>query len=277
MGKKYEYNLKNIEQIDDSAKLFLILVDIMEKLRSEDGCMWDREQTHDSIKKNIIEEAYEAVEAIEEKNYEELSEELGDILLQVVFHSNIAANAGQFNISDVLKRIIKKLIRRHPHVFDSKTVRSSREILANWEEIKKEERFIKEKEDKSMFSDIPKILPSLHYAYEIQNRASRLGFDWNNLDGVIRKIKEEIKEMDNELKRDCTKKLEGEIGDILFSVINLSRHLNIDSERSLKETCKKFIKRFDFMEKYAEENRLDFKSMTLEEKDKLWEIAKKNL
>jgi tetrapyrrole methylase family protein/MazG family protein len=275
--KNSEFSLKNIERISDSGQLFSILVNIMEKLRSKDGCMWDREQTHDSIKRNIIEEAYEAVDSIEEKRFQELSEELGDILLQVVFHSKIAADSRQFNICDVLRKIIKKLIRRHPHVFDNKIVNSSHEVLANWEEIKKEERRVKDKKNKSMFSDIPKILPSLHYAYEIQNRASRLGFDWDNAGEVIQKIKEEIKEMDTEFKKGNTKKLEGEIGDILFSVVNLSRHINIDSEKSLKDTCKKFIKRFDFMEKYAEEHGLDFKNMTLDEKDKLWEVAKKNL
>jgi tetrapyrrole methylase family protein/MazG family protein len=270
-------DLKNIENINESAQLFSILVKIMEKLRSKDGCMWDREQTHDSIKRNIVEEAYEAVDSIEEKKYQELSEELGDILLQIVFHSQIACDNGQFNIYDVLKKIIKKLIRRHPHVFDNKIVSSSHEVLANWEEIKKEERKVKAKEDKSMFSDIPKILPSLHYAYEIQNRASRLGFDWDNACGVVQKIKEEIKEMDMEFTKGDSERLEGEIGDILFSMVNLSRHINIDSEKSLKDTCKKFIKRFDFMKKYAEEHHLDFKNMPLDEKDKLWEIAKKNL
>ncbi|MBM3707182.1 MAG: nucleoside triphosphate pyrophosphohydrolase [Actinobacteria bacterium] len=277
MKKNFKISLKNIEYLSDSGKLFLILVNIMEKLRSENGCMWDREQTHESIKRNLVEEAYEAVDTIEEKKYQELSEELGDILLQVVFHSKIAADNRQFNICDVLKKIIKKLVRRHPHVFDNKIVNSSHEILTNWEEIKKEERRIKDRENKSMFSDIPKIIPSLHYAYEIQSRASRFGFDWDSLNGVIQKIKEEFKEIDAEYKKGDIKKLGEEIGDILFSIVNLSRHMSIDSEKSLKDACNKFIKRFDFMEKYAEERGLDFKNMPLDKKDKLWEIAKKNL
>ncbi|MBM3707794.1 MAG: nucleoside triphosphate pyrophosphohydrolase [Actinobacteria bacterium] len=277
MQKKSEFDKENIEHISDPGRLFLNLVKIMDKLRSENGCMWDREQTHESIKRNLVEEAYEAVETIEENKYQELSEELGDIILQVVFHSKIAADSGQFDICDVLRKIIKKLIRRHPHVFDSKVVNNSQEILVNWEEIKKQERKVKEKKNRSMFSEIPKIIPSLHYAYEIQNRASRLGFDWDSLNGVIMKIKEEIEEMYSEYKNGDTKKIGEEVGDILFSIVNLSRHLNIDSEKSLKNACKRFIERFDFMEKYAEEHGLDFKSMPLDKKDELWEIAKKNL
>jgi len=277
---RYKLNrndLENIDKINDNSKLFSILVNIMKKLRSKDGCMWDREQSHDSIKRNLIEETYEAVECIESSNLEGLKEELGDLMLQIVFHSQMASESGEFNINDVMKNIIEKLIRRHPHVFENKILNNCDEILENWEDIKKAERKKSLKKKDSIFADIPKILPSLHYAYEIQNRASRLGFDWDEIKEVFKKIKEEINEINEELKRGKKDVVANEIGDTLFSIVNFSRHLDIDCEQCLKNTSKRFIQRFDFMEKYAKENNLDFKKMSLEEKDKLWEIAKKNL
>ena len=277
---RYKLNrndLENIDKINDSSKLFSILVNIMKKLRSKDGCMWDREQSHDSIKRNLIEETYEAVECIESSDLEGLKEELGDLMLQIVFHSQMASEDGEFNINDVMKNIIEKLIRRHPHVFKNKVLNNCDEILENWENIKKAERKKSLKKKDSIFIDIPKILPSLHYAYEIQNRASRLGFDWDEIGEVFKKIKEEINEIDEELKSGKKDAVANEIGDTLFSIVNFSRHLGVDCEQCLKNSSKKFIKRFDFMEKYAKENNLDFKKMSLEEKDKLWEIAKKNL
>ena len=277
---RYKLNrndLENIDKINDSSKLFSILVNIMKKLRSKDGCMWDREQSHNSIKRNLIEETYEAVECIESSDLEGLKEELGDLMLQIIFHSQMASESGEFNINDVMKNIIEKLIRRHPHVFENKILNNCDEILENWEDIKKAERKKSLKKKDSIFADIPKILPSLHYAYEIQNRASRLGFDWDEIKEVFKKIKEEINEINEELKRGKKNAVANEIGDTLFSIVNFSRHLDIDCEQCLKNTSKKFIQRFDFMEKYAKENNLDFKKMSLGEKDKLWEIAKKNL
>jgi tetrapyrrole methylase family protein / MazG family protein len=274
--------IDNIDKIPGPGELFEVLIRVMSVLRSDNGCMWDREQTHDTIKRNIVEEAYEAVDSIEEKDYQSLKEELGDILLQVVFHSQIAVDRDEFNINDVIKAIISKLVRRHPHVFAGKSVASSREVLENWEDIKKEERKNKLSDDFSIFANIPKLLPALHYAYEIQTRAARYGFDWENPDGVIDKIKEEVVELEKELgtlRKPAGEKsgISDESGDLLFSIVNLTRHLNIDSEQALKDTCKKFIKRFDFMEKYAADKGLDFKNLSLEEKDKLWEIAKRNL
>jgi len=272
-----------------TGELFKVLTFIMEKLRSDNGCIWDKEQTHQSIKRNLIEEAYEAVESIEENNYENLKEEMGDLLLQVVFHSQIAKEEQKFNIDDVLKTIIKKLIRRHPHVFGNLEVNSSKEILSNWEEIKKEER--KQKKDnsnnsnnKSIFSNIPKTLPSLHLAHEIQSRAARFDFDWENAQEVFDKVNEEVLELNKVFKefKDNTfennslqNKLKDEIGDLLFSIVNLCRHLKIDAEQCLKDNCKKFISRFDYMQQYSEKNNIDFKKLPLKEKDKIWKIAKK--
>jgi tetrapyrrole methylase family protein/MazG family protein len=269
-------DLENIDKISDSSRLFAILVNIMKKLRSPDGCMWDREQDHKTIKKNLIEETYEAVESIENDDYSGLREELGDLLLQIVFHSQIASEDERFDISGVLKGIIKKLVRRHPHVFNGLDLKSSEKILQNWEDIKKRERKRKKKPG-SIFSGIPRSLPSLHYALEIQNRASRLGFDWEAADDIFDKMEEEMAELKREIKNNKRGAIFGEIGDVLFTVVNFSRHLNIDCEESLYNTSKKFIKRFDFMEKYADENKLDFKNLPLKEKDKLWEMAKKEI
>lgn len=268
--------LNNLGDIRNPGELFLILVAVMEKLRSEKGCVWDREQTHKTIKKNLVEEAYEAVESIEGESYQELKEELGDILLQVVFHSQIAQENSEFDINDVLRNILNKLVRRHPHVFGDKLVAGSQEVLANWEDIKKEERKEKSSKDLSVFTNIPKILPSLHYANEIQSRAARFAFDWEKSNDVLDKIKEEIEELERELPGGEIGQISDELGDILFSIVNLSRHLKIDSEESLKNTCKKFISRFDFMEDYALKHGLDFKNLSLVEKEKLWEIAKKS-
>ncbi len=277
---KFQLNgsdLKDIDKINDSGELFAVLVDIMRKLRSPEGCMWDREQNHKTLKRNLIEETYEAVESIESKDYEGLKEELGDLLLQIVFQSQIAVENKEFGINEVLRGIIRKLIRRHPHVFSGVVLNSSDEILANWEDIKKKERKKKSNKPDSVFGGIPKSLPSLHYAYEIQNRASRLNFDWEEAIGIFDKINEELAELKKEVEEGKKARITGEIGDVLFSIINLGRRFGIDCEESLYEASKKFIRRFNFMEKYADKNNLNFKEMPLREKDKLWEIAKKEL
>ncbi|MDZ7838970.1 MAG: nucleoside triphosphate pyrophosphohydrolase [Actinomycetota bacterium] len=270
-----DYDIKEIDRIDQSEKLFSILLSVMAKLRSDQGCVWDREQDHASLKKNLIEETYEAVESIEKNDLPSLKEELGDLLLQVVFHSQIGTENGTFDINGVLKEIIKKLIRRHPHVFSNQKVDNSTQVLENWEAIKKKERKQKNLARDSVFAGIPRILPALHFAQEIQKRAARLGFDWDRPDEVMDKIKEEMDELEQELDREDLQKAGQEIGDLLFSVVNLSRKLDIDCEYSLKGSSRKFIERFDYMEKYALEHNVDFKSLPLKEKDKLWEKAKK--
>lgn len=283
-----DIDIKKANGSENPAELFEFLLEMMSALRSPQGCVWDREQTHDSIKRNIIEEAYEASEAIDNDDMNSLKEELGDVLLQVVFHSQIGEEKKEFKISDVLKEIINKLYRRHPHVFGDKSFKDSREVLTSWEEIKKAERKNNPLKTESIFSDIPRIMPSLHFAYEIQNRASRLGFDWDDRKDVLEKIKEEVAELDEAVKKQGADK-EGkdrkaaagssgevmmELGDLLFSIVNLSRHLDIDSEDALRLTCKKFIRRFDAMEKLAKERNLEFKNIPLEHKDRLWNEIK---
>ncbi len=270
-------DLKLLDRIEQADELFKILLDIMKRLRSDKGCLWDREQDHKSLKKNLIEETYETVEAIESGDPENLTEELGDLLLQVVFHGQIADDEGTFNASDIIRTIIKKLLRRHPHVFSGARAGSSMEILAKWEDIKKEERKNSKKDGDSIFSGIPGSLPSLHYAYEIQNRASRLGFDWDDPADVYKKIIEELGELKKEADEDNMKAASAELGDLLFSIVNYGRHLGIDIEKSLKDTGRRFIERFKLMEKIAEEKDLDFSSLPLREKDILWEMAKKKI
>ncbi len=272
-----EFDSDKIKKNENPEELFGVLIHTLKHLRSPQGCMWDREQTHSSIKKNLIEESYEALEAIEEGDTDSLKEEMGDILLQVVFHSQIASENGDFNLSDIIRGIILKLIRRHPHVFSNKKVNNTVDVLSNWEDIKKIERKEKEIHDESIFSNIPKILPALHYAYEIQNRASRLGFDWDSKEDVLKKIKEELKELSVEIEKNASRdRIKDEIGDLLFSIVNFCRHTDVDSEESLKGTCKKFIHRFNFMEEHAKKNNIDFKDLPLSEKDKLWDLAKKS-
>lgn len=270
-------DLELLDRIGQADELFKILLDIMKKLRSDKGCLWDREQDHQSLKKNLIEETYETVEAIESGDPESLTEELGDLLLQIVFHGQIADEEGSFNASDIIRTIIKKLLRRHPHVFSDTRAGSSKEILAKWEDIKKEERKNSKKDGDSIFSGIPGSLPSLHYAYEIQNRASRLGFDWDDPADVYKKIIEELGELKKEADEDNMKAASAELGDLLFSIVNYGRHLGIDIEKSLKDTGRRFIERFKLMEKIAEEKGLDFSSLPLREKDILWEMAKKEI
>jgi tetrapyrrole methylase family protein / MazG family protein len=281
-----------LEKNNNPNELFGILIGILAHLRSPEGCIWDREQDHDSIKKNMVEEAYEAVEAIENKDYQSLKEELGDLLLQVIFHSQIAIEKNEFNMSDVIREIINKLYRRHPHVFGEKNFTSPDEVLASWEEIKKKERKDNPKKTESIFNDIPRILPALHFAYEIQNRASRLGFDWDKTGLIFEKIKEEINELNEEFEKinpqvskdfkdnkespDNIAQIKNELGDILFSMVNLSRHLNIDSEECLKKTSGKFMKRFNEIEKLAASRNLDFKNLPLKDKDRLWDEVKQN-
>jgi len=266
-----------LDEIEEPEELYTILIEIMRRLRSDKGCLWDREQDHSTLKKSLIEEAYETVEAIDSGDAAELKEELGDLLLQIIFHGQIAEEGGNFSHSDIIRGIIKKLLRRHPHVFSDTDASSSREILANWEDIKKEERKNSNKEKDSIFSGIPRSLPGLHYAYEIQNRASRLGFDWEKAEDVYEKIVEEMNELEKEAAIGDLKAVSEELGDLLFSIVNYGRHLGIDIEKSIKDTCKKFISRFKLMEDMAREDGEDFKELSLEEKDRLWEKAKKRL
>lgn len=241
------------------------LIKTIEILRSPEGCEWDRAQTHKSIRENMLEEAYEAAEAIDEGNPEHLKEELGDVLLQVLLHSQIAADDGEFNIQDVAKMLNEKLIHRHPHVFGSEKTTNTKKILANWEKLKSEEKT----ERKRTLDGIPSTLPALLYCMKISKKAARAGFEWKDEKQVEECFKSEIIEFENAKTFD---EKEEELGDILFSLVNLARWNKIDPELALSKANKKFIKRFNKLEEISEK---EISNLTLEEYDKLWKKAKK--
>ncbi len=243
------------------------LVKIMRKLRTE--CSWDKVQTFDSIKAATLEETYEVIEAIDEKNYEELKKELGDLLLHIVFYSAIAEDEKMFNISDVIDSISKKLIRRHPHIFSDVKVESNKDIERNWETIK-----ISEGRD-SILEGIPKALPELQKATRMQEKVSKIGFDWKHKEEVWKKVIEEIEEMHESEKNGNKELFEKEMGDVFFALINYSRFLGINAENALRKTNKKFINRFQFIEKKLKENNKSITESDLEEMDKYWEESKK--
>ena len=248
----------------EEGKNFQKLVDIVARLRKE--CPWDREQTNQSIKNNLIEEAYELLEAIEQNDDEAMIEELGDVLLQVVFHSQIKKDKGKFDINDVINHLIEKLIRRHPHVFGEKESKSAEEVLKQWHKIKQ-----KEKNRESILDGIPKRMPALLRAVKVQNRARKVGFDWQNMDQVMEKLEEEIREF-KEAKTPEEKK--HELGDILIAATNLGRFSDIDPEEALHEATDRMIERFQYIEQKAKEQGKDLEEMSLEDMDKLWEEAK---
>ncbi|NLM68546.1 MAG: nucleoside triphosphate pyrophosphohydrolase [Firmicutes bacterium] len=250
------------------------LTAIMEKLRSDQGCPWDREQTHQSLTRYLIEEAYEVIDAIEQQDPQALAEELGDVLLQIVFHAQIASENGQFTMDDVLKAVCEKMIRRHPHVFADTEINSVEDVLSNWEAIKKREKANQDR--KSLLDGIPKHLPALLRAEKIQSKAAKVGFDWNDISGTIAKLEEEIEEFKQAVAAANHGDMEAEIGDLFFSLVNVCRFLNINPERALNLTTNKFIRRFQYMEKQAALNNRELNTMSLAEMDQLWETAKKD-
>ncbi len=249
---------------------FDTLVEVVARLRAPDGCPWDREQTHVSLKPYVVEEAYEVVEAIDRGNPAMLSEELGDLLLQVLLHAEIAKEANDFDITDVIAGIAAKMVRRHPHVFGKVSVNGAQEVLVNWEVIKKAERE-EEGDEKTMFSGIPLHMPALQAAQEVQGRAARVGFDWKDIRGVLDKVAEEVEELS---RADEASALQEEFGDILFALVNAARHLGVNAEMALRDSNRKFVTRFTRMEEMAREQGVDFASLTLEEQDALWNRAK---
>lgn len=245
------------------------LLEIMNTLRSPGGCPWDAEQTHDSLKPYLIEESYEVLEAIEAQDMYNLAEELGDLLLQVVFHAQVAQEAGEFQFQDVLKGIIDKMVRRHPHVFGDVQVKNSTEVLSNWDQIKKEEKGERAKE--GLFS-FPKGLPALMLAVKTQKKVAKVGFDWPDFEGPLAKVYEELKELEEAMAEG--KGIQEEFGDTLFALVNLSRFLKIDPEDSLRKTVRKFQKRFLEMEKLAEFEGEKLVDLSLNKMDQYWEMAK---
>lgn len=251
------------------------LLGIMEKLRGPGGCPWDREQTHESLKSGLIEEAYEVIDAIESGNASELEEELGDLLLQVVFHSQLGAEEGCFGFPDVANGVSDKLVRRHPHVFGGLEVSGADEVLQNWDAIKKAEKKGEGDAPASIVAGIPKHLPALQKAHQVQKRAARAGFDWNHIDDVFEKLHEEIDELKEAIARNHEEDIRDELGDLLFSAVNVSRFLGHNPEELLNRNIKKFIRRFQRVEEKVHATGKDFKAFTLKELDVFWDEAKR--
>lgn len=250
------------------------LLDIMVKLRGENGCPWDKVQTHQSIKKSMIEECYEAIDALDSSDDHAFANELGDVLLQVVFHARIAEERGAFNFNDVVNEICTKLITRHTHVFGADKAVSAEEALGQWEKNKKKEKNLDSYT--AMLKDVPHYLPALMRSEKIQKKAGSVGFDWQETEPVYDKVNEEIAELKEAAKTGNAERIEEEYGDLLFSVVNLGRHLKVTPEIALTKASDKFIKRFEKMEAEAVKDNLDMAQLSLEELDKLWENSKKH-
>ena len=247
------------------------LVDVMRTLREPGGCPWDREQTHASIRSNMIEEVYEYLEAVDAEDTEGMREELGDILMQIVFHARMAEEAGRFDLQDVIDEVVDKLIRRHPHVFGETKVAGSDEVLVNWEAIKKTEKT----ERKHVLDGVTQGLPALLRAYKLQSKAAKVGFDWPDVKGVWDKVQEELAELQEALASGDRAAAENELGDVLFAIVNYARHQKIEPEVALNGTNNRFAKRFAHVESCVEESGKAWQDFSLDELDQFWDEAKR--
>ncbi|MBN2027749.1 MAG: nucleoside triphosphate pyrophosphohydrolase [Actinobacteria bacterium] len=259
----YLHALEEAELFD-----FQRLLDVVARLRAPDGCPWDRKQTHESLARHMVEEAYEAVDAINHQDWDHLSEELGDLMLQVILHAQLGLEEGTFDVRDSLHSIISKLLRRHPHVFGEVELETPEEVIARWEHIKAEERG-----ESSVLDGLTEGLPGLLYAYKLQTRAARVGFDWEEAEDVLPKLQEELREIE-EVLRGGGGDLEGELGDMLFTLVNICRHYKVDPEIALRGSSRKFERRFRDMESRCGEEGRNMQDLTLEELDCLWEESK---
>ena len=285
-AKRVRRNGKPAKQKQLTAgQWFEKLVAVQARLRAPNGCPWDREQTHQSLRTYLIEEAYEVVEALESGNDAKFAEEMGDLLLQIVFHSQIAREEGRFTVAEVIREIHDKMIRRHPHVFGKTRAKDSAEVLRNWEQIKAQERRLSDKKldskagdgatkEVSLLDGVSRTVPATLEGFQLTRKASRIGFDWEDSGGVFEKIQEEAEELKKALREQDHPKMEEELGDLLFSAVNLSRFLKIDPEIALKKANAKFSRRFRGMEKMARKNGREFKDLPREEMEAFWEAAK---
>ncbi len=259
-------------QYKDNYK-FDDLVEILRVLRQPGGCPWDAEQTHESIRRNFLEETYEVIEAIDNKDSELLCEELGDAMLQVVFHAQISQDDGGFNIDDVCDGICKKLIIRHPHVFGDVVAETSDEVLANWDAIKMQTK--SQTTQAQALDSVSHALPALIRSHKVQHKAAKCGFDWKDVSGALDKLSEEIEELKEAISSNNEKACFDELGDVLFSAVNVSRFIDVEPEHALTSSCDKFIARFAQVEKLADERGVDMKTASLEVLDAIWDEVKK--
>ncbi len=260
-----DFEIKDKYNIND-------LIQLVKVLRAPNGCTWDRKQTHESIKKNFIEETYEVIEAINKKDLESLKEELGDVLLQVALHSEMERENGTFDFNDVANDICQKLVIRHPHVFGELSASNEKEAVQNWDDVKLKTKGMKKQSD-SMIK-VPREFPALMRAQKIQQKAAKAGFDWDDRNGAVDKLFEEINELQEALSKGSKSEIEDEFGDVLFSCVNISRFIDVDSEEALTGATDKFMNRFIEVERLAEEQGIDMKTSSIEELDKLWDEAK---
>lgn len=244
------------------------LVEIVAKLRGPDGCPWDKKQTHQSLKEFMLEESYEVLEALDEADSKKLCQELGDLLLQIILHSRIASENSEFELAEVLQNINDKLVRRHPHIFAGQKVKSAEEVSHNWEAIKKAERH----PETSILESVPRQMPALAYSEDIQRRVAQVGFDWENINGVIDKLAEEVRELTQAVSQE---EKADEFGDLFFTLANIARRMEIDPEAALRQANRKFYRRFSYMEKLCRERGLELGALTFAEQNKLWDEAKK--
>ncbi len=249
-----------------TGESFIRFLEITKRLRRE--CPWDREQTHESIRASLIEEAYEVVEAIDTGNLDELKKELGDLLLHVVFHSNIAEEKGEFTLDEVIASITEKLIFRHPHIFGTARAETADEVKRNWEKLKLEEG------RESLLEGVPRELPALLRAHRLQDKASKAGFDWKKREDVWKKVEEEVNELHRAIDTAGQEEVEMEFGDLIFALVNYARFLKVNPENALRRTVEKFISRFQYIERRLKESGREIGSATLGEMDELWEEAK---
>jgi len=269
-----------------AGQWFEKLVALQARLRAPNGCPWDREQTHSSLRTYLVEEAYEVLDALESGDDAKLAEEMGDLLLQIVFHSQIAREEARFTIADVIREIHQKMVRRHPHVFGEKRAKDAAEVLKNWESIKSEERRekrakvlddSKQKENpESLLAGVPRGLPAALEGFQLTRRAARIGFDWDDAEGIFEKIREEGAELRHALETKDQRRIEEEIGDLLFAAVNLARFVQADPEIALKKANAKFARRFRAMERMARENGRELTGISRAEMEALWETAKRN-
>ena len=249
------------------------LIEIIERLRGENGCPWDREQTHESIRKGIIEESYEVMDAIDKDDEEGMIEELGDVLLQIAFHCVLGKEKGRFDLGDIINGICNKMIYRHPHVFGTEKVDNTEEVLVNWDELKKKEKKLETTTDE--LKGVARALPALIRANKVQGKASKVGFDWDRVEDAAIKVEEELNEVLDVYKSKNRAMITEEVGDLLFSCVNVSRLLDVDPEEALNISTEKFIRRFSAIEEKAGKKGVDLKEMPLKEMDILWDEVKK--
>ncbi|HET9399829.1 MAG TPA: nucleoside triphosphate pyrophosphohydrolase [Candidatus Acidoferrales bacterium] len=270
---------------------FEALIELQRRLLARDGCPWDREQTHESLRTYLIEEAYEVLDALESGSTDKFAEELGDLLLQLVFHAELAKKAGRFDISDVIEHIHTKMVRRHPHVFGDASAKTASDVLKNWEQLKAEERRANAADAASangansaeasepgappLLGGIPRSLPAVLEAYQLTRRAARVGFDWPTAEGVLEKLREEAVEIEAELASADSRRVETEIGDLLFSAVNVARFLKVDPEIALKRANRKFLERFGAMEREAASHGQKLAELSAAQLDDLWNQAKR--